>query len=1068
MVPFLWKGALAASSFYDVPSADLLFTPYIQKLYDAHLITGDTENGKETFRYRPDDSLTRAEFTKVAVGVKLAEKYGMQENWQAKSAYEITETVLKDKLLYFHGCDNSDLSNCTSLCGAGICGVCNVCQLINEKPFTDVAPKARDCEEQGVCTPWYSEYIYYALRKGMVQGFHDGSTWSFHPNDPILRLHALKLVMADDGAVDPEADERYRRLSQTAKSRGSYYPKCLSGAENLILNNNGGPGNSDGEKLLKYALLADELDFFGDSCQVFNEKGARTPQARADYLQKPLTRQEVARYFVLSTSYPPLQISAASDPTVEAVVTELKDQNAPKPSDNQILKATNPAEYNNPINQVYPDNIPISQTSPFPSTNNRSACIHSLSTPRLCQTASLSNCITVSDGTRLRTTDQEEYGRTPAGYYTWLWHGVVYNGKTYYTPTDDLDFSCTTTVKASIVTKTVKIAALPAFMDTQSKDLTYSDPRCGVTMSCNPASVSSSAKCGVNMSCKSDAGNDMPWIQTAEIFGKNKGKSTSCSIAQTPGLYGNPIYADTSLSTNRGDGGWIVDNPVTSFVLTTGNWVTENVGKPVAKTVLSVHKFTVDTAETIGNGVKNTATQIDQTVMNGFNSIPDWMKSSVQPFRNQYNVGKGVIEGGGDMVTGVFQIYKDPVGVASGIGKAVSHPLDTLSAIGKGLSDFATESASSQDKQYENAGKAITFIGSFFIGGGEANAASKAAEVADIVTTAGKTADAIQTLNKIEDVGVIARGLEKVQEVSKVSDVLTGMTDTEKAAGILAEMQPSRAAETLVEMDVSKATKFISKLDPEKSDRVISVLEANGEKGLLSSVGRNSIEEIAAKTSGANPLQQINDFDELKNVAQVKKVPFDSKMRSVASEVGARAELADVKTLDAAVRKGAANRVKDIVRGTYVFDNLESLEASFNKIAEKYDIVELKDRIKIPEDSGYRDINMVVRDPDGFLSEVRLSTDKLFEASNKEHAIYEIRRQFLDSAKVPNLASVKKAVETLKAQEPDIYELVKLDTDSIIKHMESRDLDLPASSLDHMAAISQDIYRDAWKAEIGQ
>lgn len=354
--------ALMASSFYDVPD-DTLYSPYIQKLYDAHLITGDTDNGKETYRFRPKDSLTRAEFTKVAVGVKLAEKYGISEDWQSKSAYEITETVLKDKLLYFHGCSNADLPNCTSLCGADICGVCNVCQLTNEKPFTDVAVKSRDCEEKDICTPWYSEYIYYALRKGMVKGYPEGSGYAFHPDDPILRIHALKLIMADDGAVDPEADERYRRLSQEAKSRGSYYPKCLSGAENFILNQNG--GGADAQKLLKYALLADKLDFFGNTCQIFNEAGARTPEARATFLHSTLTRQEVARYFVLSTSYAPLQYFAADDPTVEEVVSNVNDPDSPAEDKNTpFIKSLPQADSGSPQSQNTLKTAPPSAPDP--------------------------------------------------------------------------------------------------------------------------------------------------------------------------------------------------------------------------------------------------------------------------------------------------------------------------------------------------------------------------------------------------------------------------------------------------------------------------------------------------------------------------------------------------------------------------------------------------------------------------------------------------------------------------------------------------------------------------------
>jgi len=365
--------------------------------------------------------------------------------------------------------------------------------------------------------------------------------------------------MADSGAVDPEADERYRRLSQTAKSRGSYYPKCLSGAENIILSQNG--GKADGEKLLKYALLADKLDFFGNTCQVFNEKGARTPESRADFLQKTLTRREVARYFVLSSSYNPIRISATDDPTVEEVVSQLTDPDAPTKEDtpSSQLKAPSSAD---PTLKVYAENIPI-QTDPFESTYNRPACIKNLSTPRLCKDAFVSNCITVSDGTKIITTDEELYGRTPAGYYTWLWHGVTYNGKNYYVPTDDLDFDCT--AKASAVKNAVKLASAPVTQTTSTKvkKVSYPSPDCGVIMSCEP-------------------------IITYETVYETK------AISDTAVTFKNPNCGVTMSC-----------NPAPQKPITSGDWISDNIAKPVGKAVTEAGKWTAVQAKNAGEAVVN-------------------------------------------------------------------------------------------------------------------------------------------------------------------------------------------------------------------------------------------------------------------------------------------------------------------------------------------------------------------------------------------------------------------------------------------------------------------------------
>lgn len=865
LVPFLWRSALAASSFYDVTD-DTLYSPYIQKLYDAHLITGDTDNGKETFRFRPKDSLTRAEFTKVAVGVKLAEKYGMKEDWQSKSAYEITETVLKDKLLYFHGCSNADLSNCTSLCSADICGVCNVCQIIGEKPFTDVAVKSRDCEEEGVCTPWYSEYIYYALRKGMVKGYREGSGYAFHPNDPILRIHALKLVMADDGAVDPEADERYRVLSQLAKAKGAYFPKCLVGAEQYILKNNGGEGSSDGEKLLKYALLADKLDLFGNSCQIFAEKGARTPEERAAFLQKPITRQEVARYFVISSTYPPIFISPFEDDTVDGVVNNTQD---PESVVTKVITDDGDVAWDfsgiklGTLN-VYSDNEPIpiedvvSPDSGFESTFNRAACILTAFKPMVCRDASTANCIDVPNGSRIHTTEEEFYGRTPTGYYTWLWHGVVYNGIGYYTPLDDIDFDCERTLqweeaKRQAAAEQARINAYNAKVRKQ-----------------NAANAAAYKKQQAAAAAAASAQQETPWYMSTlgdlamsyadpyVNFGKNvinyniqlaSTPNPNCSYLDAPGMYGNPKYGfPTYLSTAPlVDPNPVMNNPVTKFVLDTGGWVTDNIGKPVAEAtnkyvvqpIQSVHKITVDAAEYVGNGVKNVASEADKYIMQGFNASPDWLKPAVQPIRSQYNISKGVLAGGGTAAEGVFQIYKDPVGVANGIGTAITHPGETWSAVSKGVGDFANESFSSQDKFEENSGRMIFEVGSLFVGIGEIRTTAKVAEIAKVVTTAEKVAEVTRFLDKVEDLGTIARGLEKVEDVSRVSKVLTGVTDIEKTAGIISKMQPAKAVEVVLGLSKTKTGAVLSKMDDIAAARLIT--SAKGTDKLVQALGTLSL-----------------------------------------------------------------------------------------------------------------------------------------------------------------------------------------------------------------------------------
>ncbi|MBU1683457.1 S-layer homology domain-containing protein, partial [Patescibacteria group bacterium] len=74
----------ASSFFSDLPS-DSLYSPYIENLQEKHFIIGDTAFGVPLDTFRPDDSITRSEFTKITVLIYLAELFGDSENWDNMS-----------------------------------------------------------------------------------------------------------------------------------------------------------------------------------------------------------------------------------------------------------------------------------------------------------------------------------------------------------------------------------------------------------------------------------------------------------------------------------------------------------------------------------------------------------------------------------------------------------------------------------------------------------------------------------------------------------------------------------------------------------------------------------------------------------------------------------------------------------------------------------------------------------------------------------------------------------------------------------------------------------------------
>lgn len=277
------------AAFNDLPT-DPLYSPYIEDFQQANIIVGDTAGGKPTGNLRPFDQIIRNEFTKITTLIRLlelAQNNGGVEQYQNLDLDSFTLKI-NEQLTDYYSPQEGTID------------------------FKDVADKDPSCASNPEgCEPWYGQYVNYAAAHGLLKGFPDGN---FKPADPILRIHAFKLLMASNSSLPAAQDERFQRLQNDARIENVHAAKCLQGAEDLILQNNGGE-TLDGKNLLAYAILGDKLDFFGSQCEFFTRAGADTPEKRAALLQKPLTRQEIARYFALTTTYNFLQIDHSSDET---------------------------------------------------------------------------------------------------------------------------------------------------------------------------------------------------------------------------------------------------------------------------------------------------------------------------------------------------------------------------------------------------------------------------------------------------------------------------------------------------------------------------------------------------------------------------------------------------------------------------------------------------------------------------------------------------------------------------------------------------------------------------------
>ncbi|MFD0810731.1 toxin glutamine deamidase domain-containing protein [Amycolatopsis umgeniensis] len=93
---------------------------------------------------------------------------------------------------------------------------------------------------------------------------------------------------------------------------------------------------------------------------------------------------------------------------------------------------------------------------------------------------------------------------------------------------------------------------------------------------------------------------------------------------------------------------------------------------------------------------------------------------------------------------------------------------------------------------------------------------------------------------------------------------------------------------------------------------------------------------------------------------------------------------------------GDAARLVDLVGAKIQFNTVADAYNALNKIMARDDlkIVKFEDRFANPQASGYRDLQMNVRLPNGHVAELRLHLKTIDEVAVFEHALYEVRRDF--------------------------------------------------------------------------
>ena len=141
------------------------------------------------------------------------------------------------------------------------------------------------------------------------------------------------------------------------------------------------------------------------------------------------------------------------------------------------------------------------------------------------------------------------------------------------------------------------------------------------------------------------------------------------------------------------------------------------------------------------------------------------------------------------------------------------------------------------------------------------------------------------------------------------------------------------------------------------------------------------------------------------NKAKAIKPKFDQQIRDIAAQVDGEARIPGLKGLGRAAEKliletedGIAGNPKgsdimDLLRATIVVNSESQIQPTLELIKQKFpQVLRVKDRFTKPQDTGYRDILMNVKLPNGLAVEIQLNIPEMIKAKTSGHVLYAMSR----------------------------------------------------------------------------
>lgn len=201
-----------------------------------------------------------------------------------------------------------------------------------------------------------------------------------------------------------------------------------------------------------------------------------------------------------------------------------------------------------------------------------------------------------------------------------------------------------------------------------------------------------------------------------------------------------------------------------------------------------------------------------------------------------------------------------------------------------------------------------------------------------------------------------------------------------------------------------------------------------------SKVFRHSLSGLyGIKAFDSKPTQPYTDFDVLYSKSHQAQAELETICKSTALLTNSEALFTGVKSQARAQEKialeldGDVTRITDLARATIIANDVESLVEVYEAVSREADVVKVKNKFKSPADSGYRDLNLLVRLPKtNIIAEVQLHLKAIADVkSGPEHELYEIIQGIERNALAQNrsLNDIEAAqINNLRRQSLELYQ----------------------------------------------